>query len=325
MPGSALWAVTSYFNPGGYQRRLHNYREFRRRLSVPLLTVELTFGEAEPALSSDDADIFIRCADGDVMWQKERLLNLAVGQLPPSCKHVAWIYCDVVFEDSDWAARTSDELGRVPITQPYSRVHHAPRDADTSALDAQPQGWAQQSIMAQVRSGVDCAAIIRAGGILRSPGQPAIGMAWAARRELLERHGLYDRCIVGGGDTVFVCAALGCPEAAIAAHEMNAAQQAAYLRWARPFHAEVQGHVSHVPGVLHHLWHGDMADRQARQRHQRLAPHGFEPTIDLAQGSHGAWRWATDKPSLKSYVHDYFWSRHEDGRAGSQNAPATAT
>ena len=29
---STLWAITSYFNPAGYARRLANYREFRRRL-----------------------------------------------------------------------------------------------------------------------------------------------------------------------------------------------------------------------------------------------------------------------------------------------------
>ena len=321
---SPLWAITSYFNPGGYRRRRHNYHEFRRRLSVPLLTVELTFGGEEPALSSDDADIFIRCADGDVMWQKERLLNLAVERLPPSCRQVAWIDCDVIFEDGDWAARTSEALENKALVQPYSLAHHAPRDADVAAL-AQRNGWSQRSIMAMVHGGLDCEAIIRAGGILRSPERPSLGMAWAARRELLETHGLYDRCIVGGGDTVLVCAALGCPEAAIAAHEMNAAQQAAYLQWAQAFHADVQGRASHLPGVLHHLWHGDMADRQAKQRHQRLAPHGFEPASDLAPGSHGAWRWACDKPSLKSYVHDYFCSRHEDGRAETLLAVATAT
>jgi hypothetical protein len=39
-----LWAVTSYFNPMKYQRRRANYRLFRERLGVPLLTVELAYG-----------------------------------------------------------------------------------------------------------------------------------------------------------------------------------------------------------------------------------------------------------------------------------------
>ena len=38
-----LWAITCYFNPIGHRRRLSNYRVFRRRLNVPLVTVELGY------------------------------------------------------------------------------------------------------------------------------------------------------------------------------------------------------------------------------------------------------------------------------------------
>ena len=38
-----LWAITCYFNPTGYRRRLQNYRAFRERLNVPLVTVEQSF------------------------------------------------------------------------------------------------------------------------------------------------------------------------------------------------------------------------------------------------------------------------------------------
>src|SRR2546429_9079813 len=34
-----LWAITCYFNPMGWRRRLANYHAFRRRLSLPLITV----------------------------------------------------------------------------------------------------------------------------------------------------------------------------------------------------------------------------------------------------------------------------------------------
>ena len=40
-----LWAITCYFNPVGYRRRLENYRMFRQRLKVPLVAVELSFDE----------------------------------------------------------------------------------------------------------------------------------------------------------------------------------------------------------------------------------------------------------------------------------------
>jgi hypothetical protein len=39
-----LWAITSYFNPAGYRRRLSNFKIFRERLGIPLVVVELTYG-----------------------------------------------------------------------------------------------------------------------------------------------------------------------------------------------------------------------------------------------------------------------------------------
>jgi hypothetical protein len=39
-----LWAITSYFNPMGYRRRLANDRVFRENLNVPLVTIELAYG-----------------------------------------------------------------------------------------------------------------------------------------------------------------------------------------------------------------------------------------------------------------------------------------
>ena len=69
-----LWAITSYFNPGGYRRRLANYRVFRERLNVPLVAIELAFGP-EFELREGDAEILMQLRDGDILWQKERLLK----------------------------------------------------------------------------------------------------------------------------------------------------------------------------------------------------------------------------------------------------------
>jgi hypothetical protein len=89
-----MWAITSYFNPAQYRRRLVNYRIFRERLGVPLVAVELSFGSPFE-LSQDDADVVVQLQDGDVMWQKERLLNIALTHVPDTCEHIAWLDADV--------------------------------------------------------------------------------------------------------------------------------------------------------------------------------------------------------------------------------------
>lgn len=68
LPASRLWAITSYFNPIGYTRRRANYAEFRRRLTVPLITVELAY-DGRFDLPDDAAEILIRVPGKDVIWQ----------------------------------------------------------------------------------------------------------------------------------------------------------------------------------------------------------------------------------------------------------------
>jgi hypothetical protein len=85
-----LWAITCYFNPCGYRRRAINYRTFWRHLQIPLLTVELSF-DGRFELQEHDADRLIQLRAADVMWQKERLLNVGIRALPAECDRVAWI------------------------------------------------------------------------------------------------------------------------------------------------------------------------------------------------------------------------------------------
>lgn len=74
---SDLWVITCYFNPLRYRRRLANFRIFRENLRAPLIAVELAYGP-EFELESDDAEVLIQTHCKDVMWQKERLLNVGL-------------------------------------------------------------------------------------------------------------------------------------------------------------------------------------------------------------------------------------------------------
>jgi hypothetical protein len=116
---SALWAITCFFNPAGYRRRLQNYKWFREHLTIPLVTVELSF-TGEYALRNGDAEILVQLDQGDVLFQKERLLNIALQHLPATCEAVTWIDCDVIFAANDWPARTMEALQRFDVVQPFS-------------------------------------------------------------------------------------------------------------------------------------------------------------------------------------------------------------
>jgi hypothetical protein len=292
---SALWVITSYFNPVGYRRRLLNYRRFRSALGVPLAAVELSFtGSWE--LADHDADLLLRVADGDVMWQKERLLNLVVAHLPPECEYVAWIDADVLMQDADWPEQAVAALASVPLVQLFSE-----------AFDLGPDGAIPMSSVPSVAA-------------LATRGESTIladikhGMAWAARRDVLQRHGLYDSCVIGGGDTALMRAAYDKHTGRVVKRlQLFGRARDHYVIWANGFHDEVRGRVGVLPGSIHHLWHGDLENRRYQLRHSDLARHDFDPWTDIRLSDDGAWRWASDKPALHALLSDYFHSRQDDG------------
>ncbi len=113
-PAGDFWAITSYFNPVRYRRRLSNFKIFRKHLTVPLVAVELAYSD-DFELQEQDADILVQLRGGAVLWHKERLLNVALKALPRSCRKAAWLDCDIVFRSQDWAQCASALLERVAI------------------------------------------------------------------------------------------------------------------------------------------------------------------------------------------------------------------
>lgn len=305
--GGRLWGLTAYFNPTGSVRRRENYYTFRRNLGVPLVAVELGYGP-EFELGQDAADIVIRLRGRDVLWQKERLLNLALRALPADCHAVAWLDADIVFDRPDWPELTLQGLLRYPLVQPFRDVFD-PGGAPSGI--ARPQAPASRHSLAyRVAAGALAPELI-ATAKLATEWRCAAGLAWAARREILDRHGIYDAAIIGGGDRAIACAAYGAWQGLEKLHCMNDRQLNHYLGWAQPFFATVRGRVGYVEGGISPLGHGSFSARRYGGRHAGLAPFDFDPFVDIAVDEQGCWRWNSDRPALHDYVRTYF-ERRED-------------
>jgi hypothetical protein len=317
LPGDRLWAITCYFNPCGYRRRAANYQVFRQHLQVPLLTVELSFTGALE-LRQGDADLLIQICAGDVMWQKERLLNVAIESLPATCDRVVWIDCDVVFQDDAWPRAANATLDRHPVIQPFDMSHELRRDVAPGEIDVAHTYITCRSLACGLASGEV------KPDIMLSPNKRglgiAIGLAWAARRELLQRHHLYDACVVGGGPNAITAGIMGNFQDLIDYLHLNARRREHFLAWARPFHDAVRADLGCCAGTIFHLWHGDLADRNYRERRLCFAEFDFDPYSDIAIENGGPWRWNSDKPRMHRFVRDYFASRFEDGRPDAVGA-----
>ncbi len=314
MPDSAasrsgdLWGVTAYYNPIGYKRRRSNYDLFRKHLNLPLVTVELAYGD-EFELGAQDADILLQLRGRDVMWQKERLLNIALAALPPGCTKIAWLDCDLVFQSAEWAEATSRLLDRHALVQPFTQVYRArPEWRPGDVLPEQSR--ALRAVGDILESGVSVDACVRGGG---EETRCAHGMAWASRRELVERCGFYDANVIGGGDAVIFRSAFGYFDLVAERMCLGANWREHYRDWAEPFHREVRGNVGNAPGNVVHLWHGAVEYRRYRKRFREFAAFEFDPLNDIAVNGDGAWRWNTAKPEMHAFLRDYFVSRREDG------------
>lgn len=323
-PGSDLWVVATYYNPIGYRRRLANFRAFRRNLAAPLLVAELSPG-GRGELADDDAEMVLRFAGEDRLWQKERLINLALEHLPAHVRHVAWIDADLILSDPRWPDLARERLDRDGgLVQLFDTAYHLPPEADPATIGPAECPAFQPhlcgiSLARALREGqlsaLEHAWTIRARGGADVPGCYIVrGFAWAARRADLEPAGLYARNIIGGGDSVLCNAALHQLEARMDARPFTAAHRADIARWhAAASAGGLLDHLGDVPQTAWHLWHGALTDRRYVDRYQVLVDHGYDPVRDVVAAPGRPLAFADPSGPLPCALEAYFRGRREDG------------
>ncbi|MDA9764726.1 hypothetical protein N9C83_05110 [Opitutales bacterium] len=310
---SKIWAITCYFNPAGFHNRLANYRTFHKHLSVPLITVELSFG-SNFELEAGDATKLIQVSSKDILWQKERLLNVAMASLPDDCEAVAYLDADVVFEKEDWAERSLGILKTVPLIQPFADFCELPPQVEFDAFQRGETTFTRRSLAAKVKDGHVASDLLQnAGARFKVKTPSAGGFAWVGRRELLDRHGFYDACIIGSGNHAIVAASYGVPDLTVKSLGMKESRTRHFLDWAEPYAKDVASEVGYISGGLFHLWHGDLENRKYRERHADFCEFDFNPYEDVRIDESGCWAWSSDTPEMHAYLRQYFIARKEDG------------
>lgn len=308
-----LWGITTYFNPVGYATKLPHLQRFAARVraqQLPLLVVELAYGDAAFEVPDDAADRVVRVRSDAVLWQRERLVNIGVAQLPAGCDKVLWLDADLLFGNDRWVADTSQRLDDVPVVQIFETACYLPRGVETP--DAPADATVVRGIGATLDGHPDR---LRALADYLRHGHTGFG--WAFRRADVARHGLYDALVVGGADIVMAHAFYG--DAAFFegrnwyTRRLPSAVVSHAAEWAAPYLQQVEPRVGFTPGTVYHLWHGDLGARQYTERLAILREEAFDPRTDLRPNADGCWTWGSDKAGLHARVRDYFLGRREDG------------
>jgi hypothetical protein len=301
-----LAVVSCFFNSQDYQSKqeaLEVFSKAMRSSGIPLYMAGATLGGEDSVVAvAKDAYHF---RGGEVMWQKERLLNLLIRRLPARFTKIAWIDADILFENPDWAVDTSRLLNNVMVVQPYShcfrlRPHHQAYNGEGERLQA----------FTAVRNALPRFA---QSGPYELHGHT--GYAWAARREFLTAIGLYDAAIGGTADHLMAHAFAGdfasqCIRATVG--DLSSGFAWHFRHWAESAWDIVHGSMGVVDGAALHLWHGEHHNRGYVTRNTELISLGFDPLRHLVAGRSGLWRWSSDGQRFRGFVDSYFKSRFED-------------
>lgn len=313
-------AVTTYFNPFRGRLRRRNYDVFRRELGLPLLTVEWS-PEGRFELAETDADVLLQISGGDVLWQKERLLNFGMARAMKMWPKADLIFldCDVVFADAAWSRSVVEALDRFPAVQCFDTVGYLPEetplDGSSATLAQMREEVAFPSLAKALASGrrlYEPVSTVRNG--LYAPGQTPLsgnpGMAIALRPGALPGFRFYECNLVGGADLALAAALAGALDEVFTHRAFSPGHQDHLRDWARRC-IPAGSSLGFAPQRLLHLWHGKLKDRGYSTRNAILLEHGFDPARDVDPDPAGGLRLTQQAQALRRAVAQYLASRND--------------
>lgn len=289
--------ILCFFSPCGYELPKQHLVECVNRLlhlKVEIVVVQVVMSGEKPVPIPSECKSFVFKIKHH-WFRKENLWNkgaeLSTGDT------LVFLDSDIFFKDDQWLDKTNDLLERHDIVQPFEIASWQSADECT----------------------VEATKIAAAKGLrekqLVNFGVYHPGFAWAMKRKTFNKiGGLYDRAIVGSGDTAF---SISFVDDKTLLKQISSISHHYYYgsRSFKAYRRNILAHnfsVSELSGVtIYHLWHGTRGNRQYHQRVQ-ITPPPEDKEFELEILDNGLLE-------LKN-IHDannmmtYFKGREEDGR-----------
>ena len=286
-PNSSVMVITCHWNPLKFKRLRETYLEWRPTIKFPLQCIELVIDNEEPELPDS---IVIRGDKENILWQKERMLNILIEDLPPEVKYVAWVDHDCVFKDKQWLEKSIQKLDSgIDLLQPWSKVEYL--NLNKKIISTKPS-----------------ATYTLKQGKYPNTGP---GLAWVAKREFLDKiGGLYDRNIVGGADAVFFYSITNQRTEFLKRQSQKVVENCE--KWKSSIDFEVKW--DYIEGTVQHLYHGDNKNRQYVSRDEIIKDYDFDPNKHIEIGENRLLRFTKEvDQNFKDKIIEYFLNRKDDG------------
>lgn len=284
-----LAVLTTFFNPNDYTNIKYNYIKFSEKIKdkCDLFPIELSYDGN--FFIDDENSIRIKGSSNNVLWQKERLLNIALEKLPKEYTNVAWIDCDVLLDNENWIDEVNEKLEKFKVLHLFEEAKRLDSKGDI--------GRCSKTILVNKEP----------NNINLNKG--ITGFGWAMRREVIDELKFYDKQIIGGADALMFYSFIGKIDNEVSS-KMNEEWFKHYKKWANKSYEMVKGSVSYVSGDITHLYHGEILNRKYNNRYELLSDNNFNPTKDMYKNNKKLWQ--LKNKDIKKGMKEYFVDRNED-------------
>lgn len=285
-----LAVLTTFFNPKNYINLRYNYLKFSEKIKqkADLFPIELSFNG--DFFIEDENVIRINGSKDNILWQKERLLNIALENLPKEYTNVAWIDCDIIFENENWVDEVNDKLKEYKVLHLFEKYERIGDNDEVS-----------ESGISIIKE------IIDSGIIITNIKKGKPGFAWAIRRELIDDIKFFDKQVIGGGDTLMFYSF-------VSKYKNNGLLNknwfSEFLKWYKYSSEKINKSVHYISGNIKHLYHGKRLNRNYNNRYNILNSINFSPSIDLIKNGKSLWEFK-NKNNYKLLM-NFFENRNED-------------
>lgn len=250
----------NFLNPTKNLNRFLNYMEAK---GIPVYGVELSLTDDFVTKNKSNWK-HIKVDKDYISFQKEACLNLIEKIVPSNYTKLAWIDADLLFTNENWYRDASRKLDGYKVIQLYE--YFIKTDSCGNEVTKKP------SVAFLIKD--------RGTKYAFEVGHP--GGAWAARREFWKYGGLYPYSITGAGDDVTIRAIyddFSLDAVKLAAGGMRMLEFSGFKNWRDPLVNYVDKSVSFISGNVVHEWHGDIKDRNYKNKHNILLDIDFENSV----------------------------------------------
>jgi hypothetical protein len=272
--------VTSYYNPCKYKIKKINYKKFKKNIELNKINL-ITF-ELAPSESDFEIEDSIKFIGNPLFWPKENLLSQCLKLYPQEDK-IAWVDCDIIFENNNWFKETEEKLEKYDVLQLFEEVNFLKK---TNLIEKKFKSTIFEFYgNKNFKDGF--------------PNQGHPGFAWAAKRKYFN---FYRENFVFSSDVIYA-SSITKNYWIIDSWKIDKDLKTSIIYWCQQNNNNAK--FGNIKGHINHLWHGSWQNRQYNSRMSLL---NYYKEIKLENNF-----FECKNKKIIDIFHKFYKKRNEDG------------